>query len=200
MKLIVLLALLLDAVIAFAASEPLRDGDVIFQTSRSTQSVAVQRATGSPYSHMGIVFMRGGQPYVFEAIERVQYTPLRKWVERGVGSHYVVKRLHGPSELDSNGLDRMRKAARSFEGKPYDLTFEWSDDRIYCSELVWKIYKQALGVEIGNLQKIKEFNLKDPAVRAKMRERYGTNVPLNEPAISPVAMFNSPKLETVLER
>ncbi|MES2934380.1 MAG: hypothetical protein V4805_12935, partial [Pseudomonadota bacterium] len=45
----------------------LKDGDLIFQKSRSSQSLAVQRATGSPYSHMGIVFMRAGKPMVFEA-------------------------------------------------------------------------------------------------------------------------------------
>jgi hypothetical protein len=79
-------------------------------------------------------------------------------------------------------------------------TFEWSDDRIYCSELVWKIYQRALGVELGALQKIKEFNLKDPAVQQKMKERYGAHVPLEEPAISPVSMFGSSRLVTVLER
>ena len=44
-----------------------KDGDVIFQTSLSSQSVAIQRATHSRYSHMGIIFFRSGQPYVFEA-------------------------------------------------------------------------------------------------------------------------------------
>ena len=57
---------------AFAQSLPaVSDGDVIFQTSRSSQSVAIQRATHSPYSHMGIVFVRNGKPYVFEAAATV---------------------------------------------------------------------------------------------------------------------------------
>ena len=85
----------------------------------------------------------------------------------------------------------MREAADSYEGKPYDLYFEWSDARIYCSELVWKMYRDAMGIEIGGLQKLREFDLADPAVKAKMRERYGTNVPLDEPVISPAAMFES---------
>jgi uncharacterized protein YcfL len=61
-------------------AEPLRDGDIIFQTSRSEQSIAIQKATHSQYSHMGIVFLRNGSPHVYEAIKTVQYTPLRKWV------------------------------------------------------------------------------------------------------------------------
>ena len=47
----------------------------------------------------------------------------------------------------------MRQVGESFRGRPYDLTFEWSDERIYCSELVWKIYERALGIEIGPPQR-----------------------------------------------
>jgi uncharacterized protein YycO len=179
----------------------LQEGDIVFQTSRSTQSVAVQRATGSRYSHMGMVFIRNGKPFVYEAVGKVKYTPLDRWVARGEGGRVVAKRLKdAPVVLGDAARARLRQTARTFEGKPYDLTFEWADDRIYCSELVWKVYQRALGIEIGTLQKIKEFNLKDPAVRQKMKERYGTDVPLNEPAISPVAMFDSPRLVTVLNR
>ncbi len=39
-----------------------------------------------------------------------------------------------------------------------------------------------------------------PATRAKMCERYGSRVPLDEPVISPGAQFDSPLLETVETR
>ena len=184
-----------------AAAPDLHDGDIVFQTSRSTQSVAVQRATGSRYSHMGVVMLRDGRPFVFEAAGRVQYTPWATWVARGEGGRVVIKRLkNAPEVLTPAGLSRFRQVARGFEGRPYDLTFEWSDDRIYCSELVWKIYRRALGIEIGKLQQIRDFRLDDPAVRQKMKERYGEHVPLDEPVISPVAMFESPLLVVVMER
>jgi len=181
-----------------AAAEQLRDGDVIFHTSRSTQSLAIQRATHSPWSHVGVVFFRDGQPFVYEAIATVRYTPLEKWTARGDGGRYVVKRLRRP--LDAKQVAKLRSAAKSFEGKPYDLYFEWSNRRIYCSELVWKLYHEALGVDLGELQELRAFDLTDPAVRAKMRERYGTQVPLDEPVISPGAQFDSPLLETVETR
>jgi hypothetical protein len=88
--------LLLSALLSTACSRALpdvKDGDVIFQTSKSSQSVAIQRATHSHYSHMGIVFIRNGQPYVLEASATVRYTPLRNWIERGVGSAFVVKQV-----------------------------------------------------------------------------------------------------------
>jgi hypothetical protein len=58
--------------------DQLRDGDIIFQTSRSELSIPIQKATHSQYSHMGIVFFRNGSPHVYEAIKTVQNTPLRK--------------------------------------------------------------------------------------------------------------------------
>lgn len=128
----------------------------------------------------------------------VRYTPLSSWTARGDGGHYVVKRLK--HALTPEQARKLRRAAEKYSNRPYDLHFEWSDARIYCSELVWKAYRDALGIEIGTRQKLREFDLSDPAVKAKMRERYGTRVPLDEPVISPGAQFDSPLLEPVVSR
>jgi len=182
-----------------ARADPgVREGDIVFQTSRSAQSSAIQKATHSPFSHMGLVLFREGRPYVLEAIGPVKYTPLAEWVERGVGRKVVVKRLRdAPSVLTPKAVEKLRASGQSFLGKPYDLVFAWSDDRIYCSELVWKIYDRALGIDIGRLQPLRTFDLSDPVVRAKMNERYGDELPLDEPVISPAAMFDASALVTV---
>jgi uncharacterized protein YycO len=182
-------------------AEQLRDGDIIFQTSRSEQSTAIQKATRSQYSHMGIVFLRNGSPHVYEAIKTVQYTPLRKWVDRGEGGHYVVKRLREADRiLTSQAVKKLRQAGSKFEGKPYDSYFEWSDKRIYCSELVWKIYDRGLGIRVGRLQKVLDLDLSDPIVKTKIKERYGDKVPLDETVISPGEMFSSDLLITVTQK
>ena len=80
------------------------------------------------------------------------------------------------------------------------LYFGWSDDRIYCSELIWKVYERGLGRKIGQLQQLRDFDLSNPAVQAKLHERYGNRLPLAETVISPVSIFNSPELVTVLKR
>jgi len=191
--------LLLAYPLAFSAPLPVvQEGDLIFQTSRSAQSLAIQRATSSPYSHMGVVFFRHGKPFVFEAVSTVRYTPLGSWIRRGKGGHYVLKRVKEP--LSSEEKANLRAHAAVFEGKPYDLTFAWSDERIYCSELVWKLYQRALGLEIGTRQRLRDFRLDDPAVRTKLKERHGAHVPLDEPVISPAAMFQSPRLSTIADR
>jgi len=192
------LILLLGAGCGHSQDASVRDGDLVFQTSRSGQSVAIQRATHSQYSHMGIVFLRHGTAYVYEAIGPVQYTPLDRWAARGAGGHYVVKRLRNAARLlTPTAVARLRQVAERFRGRPYDFTFGWSDKRIYCSELVWKIYRRGLGVRVGRLQKLGDFDLSDRLVRAKLRQRYGGHVPLDETVISPGAMFASPALKLV---
>lgn len=193
--------MLLAAAVVLAGVPAVQDGDLIFHTSRSRQSLAVQRATRSRYSHMGVIFLDGGKPRVFEAVSTVWHTPLEEWIARGERGHYVVKRLKDARRrLTKDALERLRAAGRPHAGKRYDLTFEWSDDRMYCSELVWKMYRNALEIEIGDLQKLREFELDDPAVKPKLKERYGARVPLDEPVISPQVMFDSPLLETVTEK
>jgi hypothetical protein len=196
MRIALFLIATLVSVAASSQSLPeVMDGDIIFQTSRSSQSLAIEKATHSRYSHMGVIFKRDGKPYVLEASATVRFTPLNEWIARGKDGAYVVKRLR--TGLTQAQIDKLRKAARPLEGRSYDLTFEWSDARIYCSELVWKIYDRALDVKIGKLQRLADFDLSDPAVRAKMKERYGSAVPMDETVISPGVMCDSPLLQVV---
>src|SRR5215470_16166957 len=121
-----LLALLLTVGGSSARSEAfLHDGDIVFQESRSSQSLAIQLATHSPYSHMGIVLARNGRWYVYEATGPVQFTPFDVWTRRGRGGHFVVKRLRRTDLLTGPAIDRMRDEAKRFAGRPYDWTFEW---------------------------------------------------------------------------
>ena len=179
----------------------LENGDLIFHTSRSAQSKAIQKATRSKYSHMGIVYKEGNDVFVYEAVQPVKLTPLAAWIKRGLGGHYVVKRLkNSDAILDEQGIEKMKSVGERHLGKDYDLRFEWSDDKMYCSELVWKMYKEAFGIEIGGLEKIGDFDLSDGAVQKKVKERYGAKVPKDEWVISPDRMFRSTQLITVLER
>lgn len=178
-----------------------QNGDIIFQTSLSRQSKAIQDATGSRYSHMGIIYKDNGQFYVYEAVQPVKLTPLQQWIERGEKQHFVVKRLKSADRLlTPEVLTNMRKIGEQFMGKEYDSYFGWSNERIYCSELVWKIYKEALNVEIGELQPFSDFDFSDELTGKIMQERYGNNPPVNELVISPAAMFDSHRLVTVVER
>lgn len=170
----------------------LQSGDIIFQTSTSSQSKAIQLATHSKYSHVGIIYKVDEDLFVLEAVQPVKITPFKIWVSRGDNNHYVVKRLKNADKiLTKEVINEMKQIGNRFIGKNYDLYFEWSDDRIYCSELVWKIYQEGAGLEIGELQELAEFDLSNATVKKKIKERYGNQIPVHEKVISPGAMFDS---------
>jgi uncharacterized protein YycO len=181
--------------------EILQDGDIIFQTSNSSQSKAIQIATKSDYSHMGIIYRIENKLFVYEAIQPVKLTPFLDWVERGNKGKFVVKRLKKADELMTPAVKKkMKLSGEQYLGKNYDLYFEWSDERIYCSELVWKIYKNSLDIEIGKLERLQDFDLAAKEVKQKLTERYGKNIPKDELVISPASMFNSEELYTVYKQ
>lgn len=175
----------------------LQEGDIIFQTSKSSQSQAVQLATHSKYSHMGIIFIENGKQYVYEAAASVKLTPIKEWLKRGEGGRYAVKRLKENKILTSDVSKRMKLVGQQFKGKSYDVYFEWDDERIYCSELVYKIYKQGANIELGKLEKLRGFDLTHPIVWQKLKERFGDVIPYDEIVISPKSIFDDKKLDRV---
>jgi len=177
----------------------LKTGDIIFQSSVSPQCKAIQLATHSEYSHCGMIIKNNDACYVLEAVQPVRYTPYDQWIARGKGGHFAIRRLKNAEQVLTNDVvEKMKQAGKSFEGKNYDIYFNWSDENIYCSELVWKVYKQSTGLEIGKLEKLKDFDLSSKIVQQTLNERYGKQVPYNDLVISPASIFRSELLTTVI--
>ena len=184
----------------FPEFNDVKDGDIIFHISKSPQSNAIQLATHAIYSHCGIIYILNGKPFVYEADGPVKLTALDKWIARGENAHYLIKRFKNASViLTPSVIKKMILVGNDFLGKHYDFVFNWSDDQMYCSELVWKIYKKATGIEVGKLQKLKDFDLSDHTVQQKLAERFHKNLPLNELVISPSSIVQSDLLMTVKE-
>jgi uncharacterized protein YycO len=176
----------------------IKNGDMIFQCSISPQCEAIKLATHSEYTHCGIIFKSGDDINVYEAVQPVKVTPLNKWIARGQEGHFVIKRLTNADKiLNESVLSNMISEAESMKGKNYDIYFGWSDEKIYCSELLWKIYKRAGNVEVGRLQRLKDFDLTSAPVKKIMNERYGADIPYDEIVISPSSICNSELLTTI---
>ena len=127
-----------------------KEGDIVFQISKSEQSPLIQYATGSPWSHCGIIVEKEGQFYVLEASNKVKLTPIDSWIKRGRFSSVKKRRV-----LEKDIKVRYSK----YLGKPYDLAFKFDNGKYYCSELVWLIYKEQFGIELCKPRKIKSYNL-----------------------------------------
>ena len=178
----------------------LQNGDIIFHTSSSGQSQVIQLATGSEFSHCGIIYKEEQKTYVIEAVQPVKRTPFEEFVKRGENNIYVVKRLkNADSILSASVLRDMKKEAQKMIGKNYDSEFGWTDNQIYCSELVWKVYQRAAGIELVKLKKLRDYDFSNREVQSTLNKRYKNGIPWEEPMISPGDIFESPHLITVEE-
>ncbi len=182
------------SILGAEALEPalLRDGDIVLHKSRSAQSEALRAATGSPYTHTGLVFLRDGVPAVLEATGPVQWTPLEAWGRRGSDGHVAVMRPKGAVDAQA-----VRAQAEGWLGRPYDLVFRWSDDQIYCSELVHKAYQRAVGLEVGALVPLASFDLRSPAVRSLIQRRVGEQLDQTEVVVAPASLLQDEDLRLV---
>ena len=146
------------------------------------------------------MFIEKGKKYVFEAVQPVKRTPLETWITQGKGNHFVVTRLKNASTiLNVKTIQKMKVYGKLLNNKDYDQYFGWSDDKIYCSELIWKIYKNGAGIELCPLQKLKDFNLKDIRVQAILAERYGNKIPLEEKVVAPSNLEQSKIVTTIID-
>lgn len=183
--------------IGISLAQNFKDGDIIFQSSLSQQSKAVEEATKSPYSHCGIIFYENGKAFVYEAVQPVGKRKLNDWIASGVSKKFVVMRLKDSTMLTKVNLQKMSDFAKSQFGKNYDIYFGWNDKEWYCSELVWKTYYNILSIELAKPKALKEFNIDAPIVRKTMEKRYGKNIPYDEKMISPGQLFESKLLYRV---
>lgn len=187
---------------------PLRNGDLVFQTSTSDQFNAILIATADPYTHMGIVKTDGGAAKVIEAAGPVRETPLDIWVKRGFLGRVAVYR---DPELTPDQASAVLAAAKDYYGKPYDFVFSFDNDAIYCSELVYLAFKQA-GIPVGKVQTVSELYINNPFVK-KLIERRWRSVPeckaqgfdfarcyqliLDRKLITPASIARDPKFQRI---
>lgn len=181
----------------------LRPGDLVFQESPSLQSQAIHAVTGSRLSHMGIAFKYGDEWAVIEAVGPVRMVPFDAWRAHGVGGAVAVRRLPGLTEAEAGAVIA---AARRQLGKPYDFLFRWDDAQIYCSELVYDAFHEALGRDLGQPVPLGALDLSSPAARMLFERRLGFGLDdpraqpaLAEPVITPAAIYRDPALVTVID-
>ena len=184
----------------FRHEDILENGDLVFQTSKSSQSLPIQKATGSPFSHVGIVVNQGDTAvYVFEAVQPVKLTPIDEWIDRGVDGNFDVLRLRD-KQLSDRQINDMMKMGQRWLGTDYDLNFQWDNDLMYCSELVWKLYSEAAGIELCEPSQVKNLDLDHPDVRSFIQTRFGgiDRIPTEAFIVTPADLHDSELLMPVL--
>lgn len=172
-----------------APVEDVREGDVIFQTSLSQQSPLIKMGTRSTITHCGVVVMKDGKPYVLETQKTLVLTPLEKFIARGKDGKYWHKRPK---------MDNIKIKYNSYLGKPYDLAFKFDNGKFYCSELIYDVYLNQLGIELCKLKTIDDYLILGthhiPKIKRAIKKR---GITMNQYAVAPVDVFNSKELKFV---
>lgn len=166
-----------------------KEGDVIFQTSKSRQSPLIQIGTRSKITHCGIIVMRNGEPYVLETLKTLVVTPLDKFIARGEGGKYWLKR---------SDKENIKIKYGKYLGKSYDLAFSFDNNIYYCSELVYDIYLNQLGIKLCEPKKVGDYLIlctdKLPIIEKEMARR---GITTEQYAVAPVDIFESDYLKSV---
>lgn len=166
-----------------------REGDVIFQTSQSSQSPLIQIGTRSHITHCGIVVIKDGKPFVLETLKTLVLTPLDKFIARGKDGKYWLKR---------SNRENIKIEYAHYLGKPYDLAFSFDNDIYYCSELVYDIYKKQLGIELCKPKQVGDYLIlgtdKLNKIESTMQRR---GITKEQYAVAPVDIFESDYLHNV---
>ena len=169
--------------------ENVREGDVIFQTSLSQQSPLIKKGTRSTITHCGVVVMKGGKPYVLETQKTLVLTLLGKFIARGKGGKYWHKRPE---------IEDIKIEYSHYLGMPYDLAFRFDNGKFYCSELIYDIYLNQLGIELCKPKQIEDYLIlglhRLPKLKRAMKER---GIDMEQYAVAPVDVFKSKKLKFV---
>lgn len=191
MKTLLFLFSLIPHVFAFGAYEP-KEGDLYFQSlPRNAVVNAIEGASESPYSHCGILVRKVDEWFVLEAIGPVRETPLAKWIKQARDKHYDVFRL---KREHTGKIPALIQAARKYMGRPYDIRYRMDDEKIYCSELIFKGYRYATGESLGKLVKFGDLKWvrHTPVILA-----IEGSIPLNRIMITPRHLSEAKQLEKV---
>ena len=177
MKWVLLVFLALAAMSTGCASSPalagLADGDIVMIRSYSYNANAIEAVTGSRFTHCGIIFKEGGRWMVYEGAGRKGHLSLDAWIKYESAKHephWRIYRLKDDSRLRQEAaISHLKRAAAKLHKTAYDHGFSWDypkgdDERVYCSELIWKAYNEALKIELCPLRKMSSYPMNGEAL------------------------------------
>lgn len=169
-----------------------RAGDVLLQHFASKLGSVIADVSNSQYSHCGMVLIRDNEPHVIEAIGPVRIVPVEDWIKQGQLHHFTQLR---PRRLTAVQIEKAIDEAEKMLGQPYDIQYEWDDEKIYCSELIYKAFDRALGIEIGEKQKLRELKWKTHPLFITYLA--GGRLPLNRVMVTPESLVRCERLKLI---
>jgi len=133
------------------AQDSLQSGDLIFRSGTGVAGQLLAEADpNTSYSHVGLVVIDQGAPFVIHASlngengkGQVIQDSLEDFLLKDEATAIAVYRLHSNLiHLAPNAVEIAQNKVR--QEVPFDTSFDLSnDERLYCTELVWRAYQRA---------------------------------------------------------
>lgn len=125
----------------------LRSGDILLQPLNCWSCSLIEAQEKTIYSHIGVYLELESGSFVLEALGRVKLTPMNEFLQRAEEGQSVRVMRFINKRFDSEAL---LKSSGKFLGLSYDKAFLWDNfdefgEKIYCSELVYKVFEPFYG-------------------------------------------------------
>ena len=158
----------------------IKEGDIVFIESQSSQAPYIKLGTMSRWTHCGIVVNTPEGLKVLEASKTVMLTPFNTFIGRAKDGNWCIRR---PKQQLKEPISYSK-----YLGQPYDLEFKFDNGKMYCSELVWLVYKDQ-GIELCEPRKVSSFIMtRIPKVKKLMAKR---NISMSQEAVAPVDIYRA---------
>jgi len=182
-------------------------GDLLFQDIDCGDFCdAIEKVTtavdGKSFSHVGILSVEEDKVFVFEAIGRgVVKTPFDSFLIRSVTNNNKPKVYVGRfKEFYKYIIPQAVKKCQSLLGSKYDDEFDISNNKYYCSELVYFAFTDTSGKPIFELNPM---TYKDPDTHSFFPawityfKNLGVEIPEGKPGINPGGISRSDKIQII---
>jgi len=186
----------------------LREGDLLFQDSDCGPfCTAIEKVTfghkGAKFSHIGLVIKENDKLKVLEAISAgVVLTPIDTFLNRSFDTNKKPKVVVGRLVSDKKTLiPQAIEFTKDQRQKEYDDVFDITNDKYYCSELIYDAFKYA---NEGNpLFDLQPMTFLDPETEETFPiwkeyfDNLGTSIPEGKLGLNPGGISTSPYIELI---
>ncbi|MFP2421174.1 YebB family permuted papain-like enzyme [Pseudescherichia vulneris] len=173
-------------------------GDVVFTSIGTPLFGQISAASKCWSNHVGIIIGHDGDDYVV-AESRVPLsttTSLNRFIKRSASERYCIKRLVeglSPTQKDSL-LEQVPARLR----KIYHTGFAYDSSKQFCSKFVFDIYKEALSVNIGNVETFSELLNNNPDAKLNFWKFWFLgSIPWERKTVTPASLWHHSSLSMV---
>ena len=173
-------------------------GDIVFTCIGTRLFGQISEASKCWSNHVGIIIGHNGMDYII-AESRVPLsttTTLSRFIKRSSDNRYSVKRLRVglTSAQKASLLDQVPSRLH----KIYHTGFDYDSSRQFCSKFVFDIYKQALSINIGQVETFNQLLNQNPDAKLNFWKLWflGT-IPWERKTVTPASLWHHGALSLI---